>query len=101
VLGLGYKRNTSDARESPSVNVALQLAGLGAQVRAADPHVDPSMALGLIERVECTNEELAAADAVVMLTNHDAFDVKAVAEHASYVLDCRRVVPAGDNVEYL
>ncbi|MEY2397441.1 MAG: UDP-N-acetyl-D-glucosamine dehydrogenase [Actinomycetota bacterium] len=101
VLGLGYKRNTSDARESPSVHVAVQLAGLGANVRAADPHVDPEMSLGLVERVEFNDAELAAADAVVMLTNHDAFDVKAVAEHATYVLDCRRVVPAGDNVEYL
>ncbi len=101
VLGLGYKRNTSDARESPSVNVALLLAGLGAHVRAADPHVDPTMELGTVERCEASIEELAAADAVVMLTNHDAFDVKAVAEHARYVLDCRRVVPAGDNVEYL
>ena len=51
---------------------------------------------GQVTRVECNAEELAAADAVVMLTNHDAFDVKAIVENASYVLDCRRAVPAGD-----
>jgi nucleotide sugar dehydrogenase len=101
VLGLGYKRNTGDARESPSVMVAAQLATLGADVRAADPFVDAGVLRGQVTRVECSVEELAAADAVIMLTNHDAFDVKAIVEHARYVLDCRRVVPAAEQVEYL
>ena len=98
---LGYKRNTSDARESPAVHVAGQLAGLGADVRAAEPFVDAGVLHDQVTRVDCSVAELQAAHAVVMLTNHDAFDVKAIAEHASYVLDCRRAVPAGDNVEYL
>jgi UDP-N-acetyl-D-glucosamine dehydrogenase len=100
LLGLGYKRNTSDARESPSVNVAAQLVALGADVHAADPFVDDGIVSGTT-RVDCSVAELHAADAVVMLTNHDAFDVKAIAEHARYVLDCRRAIPAGENVEYL
>ncbi|MEY2424770.1 MAG: UDP-N-acetyl-D-glucosamine dehydrogenase, partial [Actinomycetota bacterium] len=69
VLGLGYKRNTSDARESPSVQVASELATLGADVRAADPFVDERVLRGQVTRAECNAEELAAADAVVMLTN--------------------------------
>ncbi len=101
VLGLGYKRNTSDARESPSVHVASELAAMGGDVRAADPFVDEDVLRGQVTRVDCNAEELAAADAVVMLTNHDAFDVKAIVEHARYVLDCRRAVPAADHVEYL
>jgi len=101
LLGLAYKRNTSDARESPSVVIAAQLADLGAQVRAADPFVDESVPGNGVTRVDCNAEELAAADAVVMLTNHDAFDVKSVVEHASFVLDCRRAVPSAVHVEYL
>ncbi|HVV37490.1 MAG TPA: nucleotide sugar dehydrogenase [Acidimicrobiales bacterium] len=101
LLGIGYKRNTSDARESPAITVASELVALGANVRVADPFVQHSVLEGKVTRVECDREELSSADAVLMLTNHDAFDVKAVAEHARYVLDCRRAVPAGDNVEYL
>ena len=101
LLGLGYKRNTSDARESPAIIVASELAAMGADVRVADPFVHDRVLQGQVTRVACDADELAAADAVVMLTNHDAFDVKTIAEKASYVLDCRRAVPAGDNVEYL
>jgi UDP-N-acetyl-D-glucosamine dehydrogenase len=101
VLGLGYKKNTGDARESPAVNVTLLLAGLGADVRAADPHVDLAVPGGVVQRVEFSADEIAAADAVVMLTNHDAFDVDLIAAKAKYVFDCRRVVPAAPNVEYL
>ena len=101
VLGLGYKRNTSDARESPSVMVASQLAALGAEVRAADPFVHDEVLQEQVTRVECSVDELSAADAVVMLTNHDTFDTKSIVKHARYVLDCRRAVPAADHVEYL
>jgi UDP-N-acetyl-D-glucosamine dehydrogenase len=38
---------------------------------------------------------------VLLLTDHDAFDINEVAAHASYLLDCRRVAPAGENVETL
>lgn len=101
LLGLAYKRNTGDARESPSMVVADRLLGLGAEVRAADPHVlaeqvDPRLSL-----VEATPEEAAAADAVVVLVDHDAFDLAAIAAAAPYVFDTRRCLPAGPNVEHL
>jgi UDP-N-acetyl-D-glucosamine dehydrogenase len=105
LLGLAYKPETGDARESPALRVASRLAHLGAAVRAADPYVvdsvhglDPGVSL---VRVELSPEELAAADAVVVLTPHAAFDLDAVVTHARYVLDTRRRVPAGDRVEYL
>ncbi len=101
LLGLAYKRNTGDDRESPAVVVAERLVGLGAQVRVADPHVVTDHVDMAVERVEVTPEELAAADAVVLLTDHDAFDLSEVGTYARYVLDTRRRVPAGDNVEYL
>ena len=75
---------------------------MGAGVRAADPHVDElaELAPGVV-RADATPAVLAAADAVVLLTDHDAFDAGQIREHARYVLDCRRMLPPGGNVETL
>jgi UDP-N-acetyl-D-glucosamine dehydrogenase len=101
LLGLAYKKNTGDARESPAARVAQLLAGLGADVVAADPHVGESGLIhARVERVDLTCAELARADAVVMLTDHDAFDLAEIGQQAPYVLDCRNVL-AGPNVETL
>src|SRR3954453_5284681 len=89
LLGLAYKRNTSDARESPSVAIAVQLAGLGAEVHAADPHVVEGHVNPSIQRVSATTEEIEAADLVIVLTDHDAFDYDAVQTSARAVLDTR------------
>jgi UDP-N-acetyl-D-glucosamine dehydrogenase len=101
LLGLAYKKNTGDARESPAVRVAQLLGAMGADLRAADPHVVEGTAVdGLVTRVEFTPGELADADAVLLLTDHDAFDYDLVVQHASFVFDCRRRV-SGANVETL
>ncbi len=55
--------------------VAERLAALGADVRAADPHVAAAAVDARVDRVEATADEVAAADAVVLLTDHDAFDL--------------------------
>ncbi|MGH9265545.1 MAG: nucleotide sugar dehydrogenase [Acidimicrobiales bacterium] len=101
LLGLAYKRNTGDDRESPAVVVAERLLVMGADVRVADPHVRQDHVHGRVERVDLTPEELSAADAVVLLTDHDAFDLEAVRTHARYVLDTRRRLLPGERVEYL
>ncbi len=100
LLGLAYKANTGDARESPAVAVAERLLGLGVEVRAADPyvvegHVDPR-----ILRVEATPAEAAASDAVVLLTDHDVFDLTGLAAASGYFLDTRHRA-SGASVEYL
>ena len=102
VLGLAYKRNTGDDRESPSTRVVELLELLHADVAVCDPHVDParSHAAGTSEHVELTAEELRRADAVVLLVDHDDFDLDLVVREAGYVLDTRRCI-AGDNVEHL
>jgi len=101
LLGLAYKANTGDDRESPAVVVAERLLALGAEVRVADPHVSQDHVRGQVERVDATPEELAAADAVVLLTDHDEFDLDAVGVHSRYVLDTRRRLTPGDTVEFL
>ena len=101
LLGLSYKRNTGDARESPSQPIARQLLQLGAIVQAADPFVEANRVPSGVEHVELDAEVLAAADAVVFLVDHDEFDNALVAENASYVFDTRHRLPPGDNVEHL
>jgi UDP-N-acetyl-D-glucosamine dehydrogenase len=100
LLGLAYKRNTADARESPAIAVAERLVALGADVRAADPHVKDVTIDGRINRVEATPEEAGAADAVLLVTDHDCFDLDGIVASARYVLDTRNRV-SGPQVERL
>ncbi|MCX7620004.1 MAG: nucleotide sugar dehydrogenase [Acidimicrobiales bacterium] len=100
LLGLAYKKNTGDARESPSHPIANQLLNLGAQVMAADPHVLDSQVPPGVRRVELTGEVVASAAIVVALVDHDAFDTEVITTNARHILDTRRWL-TGDNVEYL
>jgi UDP-N-acetyl-D-glucosamine dehydrogenase len=101
LLGLAYKKNTGDARESPAARVVTLLADMGAQVRAADPFVVESHGLDArMTRVELTPEEVSAADAVVLLSDHDVFDLDMVAANARLVLDTRHRM-AGPTIEHL
>ncbi len=101
LLGLAYKKNTGDARESPAIRVANLLLRMGAVVRAADPLVTETAILDpAVTRVVAAPEEIAAADLVVLLTDHDAFSAVDIGRHARHVLDCRRVL-SGPNVETL
>jgi len=102
LLGLAYKPNTGDARESPAIRVAELLLDLGADVLAADPHVvEPIPVDRRLVRVDLSRDELAAADAVVVLTDHDGFDWDLVASAAPFVLDCRRRLTPSAAVELL
>jgi len=100
LLGLAYKKNTSDARESPAVRVAQLLLDMGADLRACDPHIVESPRIPPDAMVELSASELEAADLVVVLTDHDAFDFELVERHAAHVLDCRNV-PALTSSEVL
>jgi UDP-N-acetyl-D-glucosamine dehydrogenase len=99
LLGLAYKRNTGDARESPSIEIARRLAAMGVDVRAADPHVREEVDAP-VTFVDATAEEVSAVDAVVLLADHDLFDFEMVQAHASYVFDTRARL-CGEQVERL
>jgi UDP-N-acetyl-D-glucosamine dehydrogenase len=101
LLGLAYKRNTADARESPSRLVAEKLLQLGADVVIADPNVQATQFPAGSARVSFSAEEVAAADAVVLLVEHENFDLEVVRQSARYVLDTQAVVQGGPNVERL
>jgi UDP-N-acetyl-D-glucosamine dehydrogenase len=99
VLGLSYKSNTGDVRESPAVMVAERLVEMGADVRAVEPYLEETRD-SRISLVDLTKEEVAEADAVVLLTDHDRLDLDLVVAEASYVLDTRFRL-SGPNVERL
>lgn len=89
LVGMSYKKNTGDDRESPALRVAELLVAQGCVVRAADPYVERLRVAG-VELVDLTAETVERADAIVVLTDHDDFDYDLVADASAYVLDTRR-----------
>jgi UDP-N-acetyl-D-glucosamine dehydrogenase len=101
LLGLAYKKNVGDMRESPAIAVADWLFRHGAEVRAVEPYAAmPSALPAGIQLVELTETEVAAADAVVVLTDHDSFDYEMVTSVGAYIFDTRNRCK-GDRVERL
>ncbi len=100
VLGVSYKRDSNDARETPASPIIRQLVELGAIIHAHDPHIDGYEHDDLITRVDLTVEEITAADAVVLITDHSDVDYDLVIANADYVFDTRNKLQ-GDNVETL
>ena len=94
LVGLTYKRNSGDARQSPAAAVAHRLAGLGAELYAVDPLVAPHEVPADVRLVECTPEVVEEADVVVVLTDHDAIDWELFGRHAGKVLDTRNRLTA-------
>ena len=94
ILGLAYKRNSSDARETPATGVIHGLVELGAAVRVHDEHVGAHGIDAVAERVKLTVEELALADCVVILTDHDDIDYDLVVAESDFVFDTRHRLSA-------
>jgi UDP-N-acetyl-D-glucosamine dehydrogenase len=89
-LGVAYKANVGDVRESPALEILAHLRAKGAKVEYSDPWV-PMTQIGDTEMkaVELTDQLLADADCVVILADHAAFDLKNIVERASLVVDAR------------
>lgn len=100
VIGLAYKRNTGDLRDSPAVDVTNRLLALGARIRAVEPYADPGAVPAGVTVVELTEAEVRAADAVVVVTDHDGLDYDMVTRTARYVFDSRNRC-TGPDVERL
>ncbi len=97
VLGLSYKRDIDDPRESPAFDVIDRLLRLGAVVSYHDPHVPvaPAMrswpGLPAMESVALTPDCLESSDAVIVVTDHAAVDYELVARYAPLIVDTRGV----------
>jgi UDP-N-acetyl-D-glucosamine dehydrogenase len=99
VLGIAYKKNVDDMRESPAVEMMELLVRQGAIVDYCDPHVPvfPKMREYRfdLKSVDLTPENIASYDVVLLATNHDAFDYRVIQNHAQLVVDTRGVYPKG------
>ncbi|HWP84195.1 MAG TPA: nucleotide sugar dehydrogenase [Terriglobia bacterium] len=89
VLGVAYKKDIDDVRESPALDVLALLHQLGAQLSYSDPHV-PSLRLGgLTLTAQPVLPACAEADCVVLITDHSAFDYATIARESRLLLDTR------------
>jgi len=91
VMGVAYKRDIDDMRESPALDIMLLLKKRGAEISYSDPHV-PVLRLdsGTLEARPET--EAAAADCVVIVTDHSAFDYAGLLERAKLIVDSRNAL---------
>jgi UDP-N-acetyl-D-glucosamine dehydrogenase len=98
VLGLAYKKDIDDARESPSLRIIELLQGEGARVDYHDPYFPrlPKMRKYHfdLESVDLSPEILADYDAVVIATDHSTYDYQAIVRHALLVVDTRNATHA-------
>jgi UDP-N-acetyl-D-glucosamine dehydrogenase len=93
VLGLAYKPDVDDVRESPSFELIEKLTHLGAHVDYNDPHVPATHKMRnydlKMKSVPLTPESLATYDCVLIATHHKAYDWQMIADHARLIVDTR------------
>jgi UDP-N-acetyl-D-glucosamine dehydrogenase len=94
VLGVAYKRDIEDIRESPALDIIRLLEGQGAKVTYFDPHVPRFREDGHEFRsVELTPERVAAVDCVMVVTDHSSVDYRMIKRNAKLVVDTRNAIP--------
>ena len=96
IMGLAYKPDVNDIRESPSIELIERLQELGASVEYTDPHVPTTHPMRehdlKMSSVEVTPERLQSYDCIVIATHHAAFDWQLVADHGRLIVDTRNVM---------
>ncbi len=96
VVGLAYKRDVDDVRETPAAEIIRLLKARGAEVEYHDPHVAEFPAMRKyrfdLRSVDLTPERLASADAVMIVTDHSDVDYALIGEHARLVIDTRNAM---------
>jgi len=103
VLGIAYKKNVDDVRESPSVLLMEKLRDLGAKVAYSDPHVPsfPKMRAHSFDlsSVPLERSTLQQFDCALLATDHDRFDYELIRKEAPLVIDCRgKFAEPADNI---
>jgi len=101
VLGVSYKKDIGDIRESPSLKIIELLSGKGAIVIYNDPYVDQIGICGeLINSTELAEIDLSSMDCIVIATDHTCYDYRSITEQARLLFDARgitRQFPNGHN----
>ncbi|MCS3765335.1 nucleotide sugar dehydrogenase [Bradyrhizobium centrosematis] len=103
VLGLAYKKNVDDSRESPAVVIMERLRDLGALISYSDPHIPvfPTMRAHhfALSSVALTQKSIVEFDCLVLATDHDKFDYQLIRENAKLIVDCRgKFVESASNI---
>jgi UDP-N-acetyl-D-glucosamine dehydrogenase len=102
VLGIAYKKNVDDMRESPSVELMELLRDKGADVQFSDPFFSdfPHMRRHVfnLSNMPLTPERLASFDAVILATDHDAFDYDMIESYSNLLIDTRGRFSPGDKI---
>ena len=93
VMGVAYKRDIDDMRESPALDVIMLLERRGGIVTYSDPHVPELKADGMLMKA-CPQESAATADCVVIVTDHAAFNYPALVEQSKLIVDTRNALKA-------
>ena len=91
IMGVAYKRDIEDIRESPALDVMLLLQRRGGLLSYSDPHV-PNLRLEGQDLESCPEEAAASADCAVIITDHSAFDYQALVSRAPLVVDTRNAL---------
>jgi UDP-N-acetyl-D-glucosamine dehydrogenase len=89
LVGLAYKPNSGDARQSPALEVARRLADRGAELTAVDPLIDPAHVPSFVQVAPLTATCVEHADLVLVLTDHDSIDWALLEQRPDRVLDTR------------
>ena len=91
ILGMAYKSNVDDLRESPGLELYRLLRQKGCWVEFADPHATSFVSIlgNTVEATPIDGGQLGSFDAAVLVTDHDAFDHAQIATDAQLILDCR------------
>lgn len=94
ILGVAYKRDIDDVRESPALDIIHLLGKRGATVGYSDPFVAHLRADGVVPAMDSVDPETAAAEAdcVVIVTDHKAFDYSKIVEKAKLIVDTRNAL---------
>ena len=101
ILGVAYKRDIDDVRESPALDIIHLLQRRGAKVTFSDPHV-PSIRIedGVLVATE-TMEAVAQADATVIVTDHAQVDYTPIVERAALIVDTRNALRGFDKANII
>ena len=93
VLGLAYKKNVDDSRESPSLTIIDMLMKKGADVQYSDPFLPEAPKTRKyifdLKSINLTAGNIQSFDAIVLSTDHDNFDYKLIKKEASLIIDTR------------
>ncbi|MBI2991999.1 MAG: UDP-N-acetyl-D-glucosamine dehydrogenase, partial [Deltaproteobacteria bacterium] len=92
ILGVAYKKDSDDVRESPALDVMKLLGERGGEIAYHDPYVSQlRLESELLQSAPLTSQSLASADVVVIITDHTRFDAGEIVGHSRLIIDARNL----------